>query len=111
MESFVNELKHLEIQFEDIIRATNTFDDLQIIGHGGFGKVYSGQLSHFKGRSMVAIKCLDRKYGQGDLEFWKEITILNRFKHENLITLLGFCNEGDQMILVYEEFFAEMSGL
>ncbi|KAJ0802348.1 putative protein kinase RLK-Pelle-CrRLK1L-1 family [Helianthus annuus] len=102
MESFVNEFKHLKIQFEDIIRATNTFDDLQIIGRGGFGKVYSGQLSHFKGRSMVAIKRLDRIYGQGDLEFWKEITILNRFKHENLITLLGFCTEGDQMILVYE---------
>ncbi|KAF5815589.1 putative protein kinase RLK-Pelle-CrRLK1L-1 family [Helianthus annuus] len=102
MESFVNEFKHLKIQFEDIIRATNTFDDLQIIGRGGFGKVYSGQLSHFKGRSMVAIKRLDRIYGQGDVEFWKEITILNRFKHENLITLLGFCNEGDQMILVYE---------
>ncbi|KAM0029779.1 putative protein kinase RLK-Pelle-CrRLK1L-1 family [Helianthus debilis subsp. tardiflorus] len=102
MESFVNEFKHLKIQFEDIKRATNTFDKTKIIGHGGFGNVYSGELSHFTGRSMVAIKCLDRKRGQGEVEFWKEITILNRFTHKNLVTLLGFCTEGDQMILVYE---------
>ncbi|MFS7923083.1 putative protein kinase RLK-Pelle-CrRLK1L-1 family [Helianthus anomalus] len=102
MESFFNEFQHLRIRFEDIKRATNTFDKTKIIGHGGFGNVYSGELSHFTGRSMVAIKCLDRKRGQGEVEFWKEITILNRFTHKNLVTLLGFCTEGDQMILVYE---------
>ncbi|PWA77941.1 protein kinase-like domain, Phloem protein 2-like protein [Artemisia annua] len=51
---------------------------------------------------MVAFKRLDRKFGQGDPEFWKEIMMLSRYTHENLISLLGYCNEGGEMILVYE---------
>ncbi|XP_076935891.1 receptor-like protein kinase ANXUR1 isoform X1 [Bidens hawaiensis] len=102
MESFMKEFEHLKIQLEDIKSATNNFDEAKVIGRGGFGKVYKGELSHFKGRTMVAIKCLDRKHGQGETEFWKEITMLSRHTHENLITLLGFCVEGGQMILVYE---------
>ncbi|GKA78440.1 kinase-like domain, phloem protein 2-like protein, partial [Tanacetum coccineum] len=43
-----------------------------------------------------------RKYGQGDPEFLKEIRMLSCYKHENLISLLGFCKEGDEMILIYE---------
>ncbi|KAJ0954724.1 putative protein kinase RLK-Pelle-CrRLK1L-1 family [Helianthus annuus] len=102
MESFMKEFEHLKIQLEEIKSATNNFDKTKLIGSGGFGQVYVGELSHFKGRSMVAIKCLDRKYGQGDPEFWKEITILNCHTHEKLIALLGFCIEGGEMILVYE---------
>ncbi|XP_076909278.1 receptor-like protein kinase ANXUR2 [Bidens hawaiensis] len=102
MESFMKEFEHLKIQLKDIKSATNNFDEAKVIGRGGFGKVYEGELSCFKGHSMVAIKCLDRKLGQGKTEFWKEITMLNRHTHENLITLLGFCIEGGQMILAYE---------
>jgi serine/threonine protein kinase len=54
------------------------------------------------GRSKVAIKRLDRNYGQGDLEFLKEILMLSGYKHENLISLLGFCDEDGEKILVYE---------
>ncbi|XP_076959247.1 uncharacterized protein LOC143635252 isoform X1 [Bidens hawaiensis] len=102
MESFMKEFEHLQIRLKEILLATNNFDEARVIGHGGFGQVYSGKLSHFKGRSMVAIKRLNRKFGQGDREFWLEITVLTRHKHEKLIALLGFCIEFDEMILVYE---------
>lgn len=82
MESFTKEFEHLVVKLEDVKSATNDFDENKVIGSGGFGKVYKGELSHFKGRSMVAFKRLDRKFGQGDL--------------------LGYCNEGGEMILVYE---------
>ncbi|PWA93618.1 protein kinase-like domain, Phloem protein 2-like protein [Artemisia annua] len=104
MASFVTEFKHLEIQLEDIISATNNFDESKVIGRGGFGKVYAGELSHSQSeeKSLVAIKRLDRRYGQGDTEFFKEIRMLSCYRHENLISLLGFCCQGGEMILIYE---------
>ncbi|CAI9304399.1 unnamed protein product [Lactuca saligna] len=101
MEAFLEETQHLKIQLEEIKSATNNFDDNKVIGKGGFGKVYKGVLSHSK----VAFKRLDRKHGQGNPEFLKEILTLSRYTHENLISLLGFCDEDDEKILVYEHAF------
>ncbi|GJU79335.1 phloem protein 2-like protein [Tanacetum coccineum] len=83
--------------------ATNDFTD-EAIGVGGFGKVYKGELSlPPEGRNtIVAFKRLDRKFGQGDAEFWKEIMMLSQYKHGNLISLVGYCNENPERILVYE---------
>ncbi|GKA18219.1 kinase-like domain, phloem protein 2-like protein [Tanacetum coccineum] len=76
MASFMKEFEHLEIQLEDIKSATNNFDESKVIGIGGFGKVYKGELSHSKGRSMVALKRLDRKHGQGDVDSGRDDMIL-----------------------------------
>ncbi|MFS7928123.1 putative protein kinase RLK-Pelle-CrRLK1L-1 family [Helianthus anomalus] len=102
MQKFLQPFKHLEIQLEEITSATNNFDHTNCIGGGGFGKVYKGEVSHSKGRSMAAIKRLDPRHGQGTPEFLKEITMLSDYKHENVISLLGFCCQGSEMILVYE---------
>ncbi|CAH1454684.1 unnamed protein product [Lactuca virosa] len=102
MEAFLEEFQHLRIQLKEIKSATGIFDEDNVIGKGGFGKVYKGILSHSRGQGIVAFKRLDRYYGQGDLEFWKEIMILSRYTHENLISLLGFCDEDGEKILVYE---------
>ncbi|XP_024963819.1 probable receptor-like protein kinase At5g24010 [Cynara cardunculus var. scolymus] len=51
---------------------------------------------------MVAIKRLNSAVGQGDPEFWTEIIVLSRYKHENIVSLLGFCDESGEKILVYE---------
>ncbi|XP_071740701.1 probable serine/threonine-protein kinase PBL23 [Rutidosis leptorrhynchoides] len=102
MDPFMKEFEHLIIELEKIKLATNNFDQTQVIGSSGFGKAYKGELSHHKGRSLVAVKRLDRKFGQGDPEFWKEVMMLSRYSHKNLITLLGYCNEAGEKILIYE---------
>ncbi|PWA93462.1 toll/interleukin-1 receptor (TIR) domain-containing protein [Artemisia annua] len=94
--------KHLKIELEAIKSATNNFDDAQCIGKGGFGKVYKGELVHSKGRSVVALKRLNRTFGQGNVEFLREVIMLSLYKHDNIVSLLGFCNDYDEMILVYE---------
>ncbi|GJY38459.1 kinase-like domain, phloem protein 2-like protein [Tanacetum coccineum] len=98
--------EQLEIQLEEIKSATNNFNEANVIGHGGFGKVYKGELSqysHSKERGMVAIKRLNRKLGQGEAEFHKEVKMLSCYRHENIISLLGFSSgRDDEMILVYE---------
>ncbi|KAJ0859260.1 putative protein kinase RLK-Pelle-CrRLK1L-1 family [Helianthus annuus] len=101
MEHYMETLLHLKIQLEDITSATNNFNDSPI-GVGGFGNVYKGEVSHPDGRSVVAIKRLDSTRGQGAPEFLKELTMLSEYKHENVISLLGFCCEKSEMILVYE---------
>ncbi|KAJ0697738.1 putative protein kinase RLK-Pelle-CrRLK1L-1 family [Helianthus annuus] len=101
MASVTKEFEHLKIHLEELKKATDSFGS-KVIGAGGFGKVYKGEVSHSKGRSMVAIKRLNREYGQGDPEFWKEIMMLSRYTHSNLISLLGFCDENGEKIIVYE---------
>ncbi|GKB59031.1 kinase-like domain, phloem protein 2-like protein, partial [Tanacetum coccineum] len=104
MASSMKEFEHLEIPLEEIKSATNNFNEENVIGHGGFGKVYKVELSHShsQGKSLVAIKRLDRKHGQGDAEFYKEVRMLSCYRHENIISLLGFSSGRDEMILVYE---------
>ncbi|KAI3738013.1 hypothetical protein L2E82_28031 [Cichorium intybus] len=100
--SSIEEFAHLRISLEAIKLATNNFGDSNYISRGGFGKVYKGELVHFGHKVMIAAKRLDTRFGQGTPEFWKEIMMLSRYRHENLVTLLGFCDEGGEDILVYE---------
>ncbi|KAM7484726.1 hypothetical protein LguiA_000735 [Lonicera macranthoides] len=76
--------------------ATNDFSNM--IGRGGFGDVYKGELTDHR---VVAVKCLKDVTG-GDAEFWAEVTIIARMHHLNLVRLWGFCAEKGQRILVYE---------
>ncbi|KAE8037392.1 hypothetical protein FH972_009981 [Carpinus fangiana] len=82
--------------FAELKAATNDFSNL--IGKGGFGDVYKGELSDHR---VVAVKCLKNVAG-GDPEFWAEVTIIARMHHLNLVRLWGFCAEKGKRILVYE---------
>ncbi|CAI9292968.1 unnamed protein product [Lactuca saligna] len=92
----------IHFKFSDILLATNNFDESLEIGHGGFGKVYKGNV--IKGSSLVvaAIKRLDSMSSQGESEFWAEIEMLSKFHHCNLVSLFGYCNHEEEKILVYE---------
>ena len=83
----------------EILTATNNFDDDSVIGIGGFGKVYKGSIDN---GMIVAIKRLKDESKQGAKEFWTEVKMLSKLRHTNLVALIGYCNEGEEMILVYE---------
>lgn len=69
-----------------------------LIGEGGFGSVYRGTLPDGQ---EVAVKVRSATSTQGTREFNNELTLLSAIRHENLVPLLGYCNENDQQILVY----------
>ncbi|KAJ0724961.1 putative protein kinase RLK-Pelle-CrRLK1L-1 family [Helianthus annuus] len=96
----IEDVKHLQIPLREISLATNGFAKENFIGSGGFGPVYKG-ISKKHGR--VAIKRLvhRQKHGQGDHEFKTEIALLSKYKHENIVSLRGFCDEEGEKILVY----------
>ncbi|KAL4581450.1 hypothetical protein LXL04_017665 [Taraxacum kok-saghyz] len=102
MMHLINKFEHLKIHLEALKSATNNFSAENCIGRGGFGKVYKGELVHSKEKVVVALKRLDPRFGQGNPEFWMEILMLSLHKHENIISLLGFCDENNEKILVYE---------
>ncbi|KAL3813430.1 hypothetical protein ACJIZ3_014698 [Penstemon smallii] len=84
----------------EIRSATRNFSNTFIIGKGGFGIVYKGLIDN--GRETVAIKRLKSSSRQGKREFWTEIETLSEVRHINLVSLIGYCNEHREMILVYE---------
>ncbi|KAK2976075.1 hypothetical protein RJ640_003057 [Escallonia rubra] len=85
----------------DIQSATENFADDLVIGRGGFGKVYKGSITDGE-RMTVAVKRLNPRSRQGAREFRTEIEMLSRFRYRYLVSLIGYCEEPDEMILVYE---------
>ncbi|XVF14428.1 hypothetical protein REPUB_Repub09cG0058700 [Reevesia pubescens] len=84
--------------FDEIKAGTRDFDESLIIGVGGFGNVYRGFLD--EGETIVAIKRLNPKSNQGAREFKNEIEMLSQLRHMHLVSLIGFCNDNNEMILV-----------
>ena len=80
--------------------ATKSFHEENVVGRGGFGKVYKAFMDN--GREMVAVKRLKAGSNQGEREFVTEIETLDKLRHGNLVSLIGYCKEKNEMILVYE---------
>ncbi|XP_057442113.1 probable LRR receptor-like serine/threonine-protein kinase At1g06840 isoform X2 [Lotus japonicus] len=85
--------------YKEMALATNTFSKTNEIGEGGYGKVYKGVLHD---GIVVAIKRAQEGSLQGEREFLTEIKILSRLHHRNLVSLIGYCDENGEQMLVYE---------
>ncbi|CAM6129402.1 unnamed protein product [Calypogeia fissa] len=87
--------------YKELKSATDSFNSALMIGEGGFGTVYKGYLRDSPG-APVAVKRLSQYARQGAREFMAEVNIISQLRHRNLVQLLGWCDEDDELILVYE---------
>ncbi|KAK9949567.1 hypothetical protein M0R45_005084 [Rubus argutus] len=79
--------------------ATDNFNEKNVLGQGGFGKVYKGVLSD---TTKIAVKRLtDYESPGGDAAFQREVEMISVAVHRNLLRLIGFCTTPTERLLVY----------
>ncbi|XP_037474334.1 receptor-like protein kinase At3g21340 [Triticum dicoccoides] len=90
-------LKSRRFTYKELQMITNNFQ--RVLGRGGFGYVYDGFLED---GTQVAVKLRSHSSNQGVKEFLAEAKILSRIHHKNLVSMIGYCKDGEYMALVYE---------
>ncbi|XP_065856915.1 wall-associated receptor kinase-like 20 [Euphorbia lathyris] len=86
-------------QLKEVKKATNSFSKDRVLGSGGFGEVYKGELNDGTGVSVKLAKVGNIKSTEQVLN---EVGILSQVNHKNLVRLLGCCVEGEQPLMIYE---------
>ncbi|OVA12989.1 Protein kinase domain [Macleaya cordata] len=92
---------NVAISIEVIRQVTENFSEKNILGRGGFGVVYKGELHD---GTQIAVKRMESNLmgTKGLNEFQAEIAVLTKVRHRHLVALLGFCVNGHERLLVYE---------
>ncbi|GKB01731.1 receptor-like kinase TMK4 [Tanacetum coccineum] len=89
------------ISIQMLQKATDDFSDEKVLGNGGFGVVYKGELDD---GTKIAVK--RRKSGVNATkwmnDFLAEMKVLTKVRHRHLVALLGYCIDGNESLLVYE---------
>ncbi|WVZ49471.1 hypothetical protein U9M48_000829 [Paspalum notatum var. saurae] len=88
--------------YAQLSQATRGFSDDHKLGEGGFGSVYRGVLPVPDQGLHVAVKRVSKTSRRGRREYISEVTIISRLRHRNLVQLIGWCHEADELLLVYE---------
>ncbi|KAG2723779.1 hypothetical protein I3843_02G162600 [Carya illinoinensis] len=86
--------------YKELKKATRSFRDKELLGFGGFGRVYKGTLP--SSNAQVAVKRISHESKQGLREFVSEIASIGRLRHRNLVQLLGWCRQRGDLLLVYD---------
>ncbi|XP_059650071.1 L-type lectin-domain containing receptor kinase IX.1-like [Cornus florida] len=89
-----------KFSFTELAHSTSNFAEEEKLGEGGFGGVYRGFLRELA--SSVAVKRVSRGSKQGLKEYASEVKIISRLRHKNLVQLIGWCHEKNELLLVYE---------
>lgn len=85
--------------YKELVQATNGFEEE--LGRGAFGIVYKGVMP-INSNSIIAVKKLDRVLQDSEKEFRTEVNVIGHTHHKNLVSLIGFCDEGPHRLLAYE---------
>jgi serine/threonine protein kinase len=86
--------------YKNLYKATKGFSNKELLGVGGFGKVYRGILP--SSNILIAVKKVSHDSKQGMKEFVAEIITIGRLRHRNLVQLLGYCRRKGELLLVYD---------
>ncbi|GKB56994.1 kinase-like domain, phloem protein 2-like protein [Tanacetum coccineum] len=96
-----DDLAHLKVPLESILSATNNFAAANIIEQAYIGNAYKGELL-WSGELIDIDARRFNKERDDEIEqrFWMEISMLSSLKHKNLVSLVGFCDENGEIIII-----------
>ena len=104
---FAEELEDWELdygphrfKYKDLYFATKGFKDKELLGSGGFGRVYRGVLPTSK--LEIAVKRISHESRQGMKAFIAEVVSIGRLRHRNIVSLLGYCRRKGELLFVGE---------
>eukprot|EP00253_Pinus_taeda_P025934 PITA_25934 len=100
MEEWEQEYWPHRFSYKELNIATNGFSEENVLGRGGFGKVYKGVLPN-NGQE-IAVKCITKPFREGMKGFVAEISSMGRLQHRNLVQLRGWCRRYKQLFIVYD---------
>ncbi|KAF6163094.1 hypothetical protein GIB67_013793 [Kingdonia uniflora] len=86
--------------FTELYIGSNGFGEDEVLGRGGFGRVYRALLP--SDGTVVAVKCVMEKGNQFEKTFMAELVAVAQLRHRNLVQLRGWCIHEDQLLLVYD---------
>ncbi|CAH2036268.1 unnamed protein product [Thlaspi arvense] len=86
-----------KFSFKEMRNATNDFNT--VIGHGGFGTVYRAE---FSDGLVAAVKRMNKVTVQSQKDFCREVELLAKLHHRNLVSLKGFCIQKKERLLIYD---------
>ncbi|EOA20086.1 hypothetical protein CARUB_v10000360mg [Capsella rubella] len=87
-------------RYRDLYKATDGFKENRIVGTGGFGTVFRGNIR--TSSDQIAVKKITPNSMQGVREFIAEIESLGRLRHRNLVNLQGWCKHKNDLLLIYD---------
>ncbi|XP_047341047.1 tyrosine-sulfated glycopeptide receptor 1-like [Impatiens glandulifera] len=93
-----NNIEIKDITIHDILKATDNFNQANIVGCGGFGLVYKATLAN---GTKLAVKKLSGDMGLMEREFKAEVEVLSTARHKNLVSLQGYCVHDGIRLLIY----------
>ncbi|KAG6482111.1 hypothetical protein ZIOFF_058740 [Zingiber officinale] len=99
-EDWEKEFDPHRFSYKDLFHATHGFREKDLLGAGGFGRVYKGLLP--KSKLEIAVKRVSHESRQGMKEFIAEVVSMGRLRHRNLVQLLGYCRRKGELLLVYD---------
>uniref|UniRef100_A0A6N2MD83 Protein kinase domain-containing protein n=1 Tax=Salix viminalis TaxID=40686 RepID=A0A6N2MD83_SALVM len=86
--------------YAELYIGSKGFCEDEVLGSGGFGKVYRAVLP--SDGTVVAVKCLAERGEQFEKTFEAELVAVAHLRHRNLVRLRGWCVHEDQLLLVYD---------
>ncbi|KAF8721521.1 hypothetical protein HU200_023028 [Digitaria exilis] len=86
--------------YSELYIGTSGFSDKEILGSGGFGRVFRAVLP--SDGTTVAVKCVASHGDRFEKSFLAELAAVARLRHRNLVRLRGWCVHGGELLLVYD---------
>ncbi|KAF9596728.1 hypothetical protein IFM89_012927 [Coptis chinensis] len=84
---------------KEVKKATGGFSKDRMLGSGGFGEVYKGEL---RDGTIVAVKSAKVGNIKSTQQVLNEVGILSQVNHKHLVRLFGCCIEAEQPLMIYE---------